>query len=127
MAMHRAAPIEMVQNGMHVFDSTGRDCGSVEYVQMGDPEAMTTRGNEASADGLVGGLVASVAGSEPDVPQPLKDRLLRAGFVKIDGPGLTDTDRYVRADRIAAVDGDRVTLICAWDQLALEGEDRPTF
>ena len=120
MTMHRATPIELVQNGMHVFDSTGRDCGAVEYVQMGDPEALTTRGNEASADGFVGGLVASVAGSEPDVPQPLKDRLLRTGFVKVDGPGLADTDRYVRADRIVGVDGEKVMLSCAWDQLALE-------
>lgn len=120
MAMHRSAPIEMVQNGMHVFDSAGRDCGEVEYVQMGDPEALTSRGNEASADGLIGGIVASVAGSEPDVPQPLKDRLLRTGFVKIDGPGLIDTDRYVRADRIADVDGDRVMLTVPWDQLMVE-------
>jgi hypothetical protein len=116
----RASPIEMVQNGMHVFDSNGRDCGEVEYVQMGDPEALTTRGNEASASGFVGGLAASVAGSEPDVPQPLKDRLLRTGFVKIDGPGLTDTDRYLMADRIAGVDGNRVLLACPWEKLAEE-------
>jgi hypothetical protein len=121
MAMNRGIRIiELVQNGMHVFDSTGRDVGEVEYVQFGDPEALTTRGNEASADGLVGGLAASVTGSEPDVPQPLKDRLLLGGFVKIDGPGLADTDRYVRADRIAAVDGDRVMLECPIEKAALE-------
>ena len=121
MAMNRGTGvIEMVQNGMHVFDSTGRDVGEVEYVQFGDPEAMTTRGNEASAEGLIGGIVASVKGSEPDVPQPIKDRLLRWGFVKIDGPGLTDTDRYVRADRIVGVDGDRVVLECPIEKAALE-------
>ena len=121
MAMNRGTPaIEFVQNGMHVFDSTGRDVGEVEYVQFGDPAALTTRGNEASADGFVGGLVASVKGSEPDVPQPIKDRLLRWGFVKIDGPGLSDTDRYVRADRIVGVDGDRVMLGCPIEKAALE-------
>lgn len=121
MAMNRGTRvIELVQNGMHVFDSTGRDVGEVEYVQFGDPEAMTTRGNEASAEGLVGGIIASVKGSEPDVPQPIKDRLLRWGFVKIDGPGLTDTDRYVRADRIVGVDGDRVVLECPIEKAALE-------
>jgi hypothetical protein len=57
---------------------------------------------------------------EPDVPGPLRAQLLRYGFVKVDGPGLTDTDRYVRSDRIASVSGDTVTLSVSKDRLAEE-------
>jgi hypothetical protein len=112
--------IEMIRNGMHVYDSAGVELGDVEYVQMGDPGAATTRGNEPGAGGFVGGLADTIVGSEPDVPQPLKDRLARSGYVKIDGPGLADTDRYVSADRIASVAGDRVTLSVTKEQLPLE-------
>lgn len=121
MSMNRSSrPIEMVREGMHVFDSAGDDIGTVEYVRMGDPAALTTRGNETEVGGFIRGIADTIVGSEPDVPQPLKARLARTGFVKIDGPGLADTDRYVAADRIASVDGDRVALGVTKDQLAVE-------
>jgi len=116
----RTRAIEMVRNGMDVFDSAGDKVGTVEYVQMGDPGAATTRGNEPGLGGFVGGIADTIVGSEPDVPQPLKDRLVRSGYVKIDGPGLSDTDRYVSADRIATVAGDRVTLSVTRDKLPIE-------
>jgi hypothetical protein len=115
-----ARGIELVREGMHVYDSAGVEIGTVEYVRMGDPAAVTTRGNETEVGGFIRGIADTIVGSEPDVPQPLKDRLARTGFVKIDGPGLADTDRYVSADRIASVDGDRVTLGVTKDQLPVE-------
>src|SRR5207249_1306676 len=38
--------IERVQEGMRVIDANGDDIGSVEHLKMGDPEALTTAGNE---------------------------------------------------------------------------------
>jgi hypothetical protein len=116
----RATAIEAVRQGMVVVDSAGERIGTVEMVQMGDPEAVTTQGNEHPSTGLIGAMVDAVAGTEPDVPEPLRSRLLRTGYLKIDGPGLTDTDRYARADRIAAVTGDTVRLAVRRDQLATE-------
>ena len=43
-----------VQEGMHVVDAAGEDLGKVEFLQMGDPEAVTTEGNEHRPDDLVG-------------------------------------------------------------------------
>ena len=120
--MSGAGLIELVRDGMTVVDVAGEEVGEVEYVQMGDPQAATTEGNEQGEPGLLGNVANAVFGDErePDVPGPLRAQLLRYGFVKVDGPGLTDTDRYVRSDRIASVSGDTVTLSVSKDRLVTE-------
>jgi hypothetical protein len=99
------ALIEQVHEGMLVVDRAGERLGDVADVQMGDPQAVTTEGNEDRDTGFLGDLARAVAGdeSEPDVPEPLRSQLIRYGYVKVDGPGLADVDRYVRSDKIAAV------------------------
>jgi hypothetical protein len=97
---------------MEVVDSAGKRIGKVQYVQMGDPGAATPRGNELEQPGLLGSAAIAIAGDErePDVSEPFRSLLLRTGFLKIDGPDLLDTDRYVRADRVAKVEDDLVRL-----------------
>ncbi len=100
--------IAQVRPGMTVVDATGEELGTVDYVRMGDPGAATV-GADLPAD--PGFFEAIFAGhSEPDLPEPLRSRLLRLGFIKIDGAGWIDTDRYVTADFIDRVSGDTVTL-----------------
>jgi hypothetical protein len=117
-----AGQIAQVTDGMTVVDSAGEKVGDVEYVQMGDPQAATTRGNEPDEPGLIGQVGMAILGDErePDVPEPKRSQLLRYGFIKVDGPGLTDADRYVRSDRIAGVSGDTVTLTVPKDELPTE-------
>jgi hypothetical protein len=113
--------IEAVQPGMAVVDAAGERIGAVELVRMGDPAAATARTYERpTAAGIVGQVLDAFRIEEPDVPEPLRSRLLQAGYVKVDGPGLTGADRYVRADQIAAVDADTVRLTVAKDQLPIE-------
>jgi hypothetical protein len=50
-----------------------------------------------------GHAVESVSGPEPDVPPALAARLVRLGYLEVDGDGLTDRHRYVAADEIAEV------------------------
>src|SRR5438105_2182227 len=50
-----SSAIARVREGMRVLDVAGSEIGKVEYVQMGDPEAVTTAGNQATPD--LGGLV----------------------------------------------------------------------
>jgi hypothetical protein len=57
---------------------------------------------------------------EPDVPGPLRARLPRSGYIKVDGGFLIETDRYVPADRIASVSDDTVHLKVSKDQLIKE-------
>ena len=115
----RAEPIELVRAGMRAVDATGRDVGEVAYVQMGDPEAATTQGTDTAATSVVEAFVA-IGEDEPDVVEPLRSQLLRHGFVKIDGPGLADSDRYVRADQIVGVDGDVVTVALPRERIPRE-------
>jgi hypothetical protein len=105
---------------MVVIDRADERVGTVEYVQMGDPEAVTTKGEDYQTPGLVRDVVRDVFGAEPDVPEPLRSQLLRYGFIKVDGPGLTDTDRYVRGDHVADVGGDAVRLSITKAQLIEE-------
>jgi hypothetical protein len=111
--------IEMVQTGMKVVDATGRELGEVEWVELGEP------GGEVPDDSLGDVFREGVAAlndhaGEPQLPEPVRTRFRQHGFFKVDGPGLLDTDRYVRADWIAQVASDRVHLTHAWDQLPRE-------
>ncbi len=104
-----------------LYDASGQKLGKVEYVQMGDPQAVTTQGNENQPD-LVGRVGMTIFGDErePDVPEPARSSLIRSGFIKVDGPNLLDTDRYVRSDLIASVADDTVTLKADESQILKE-------
>jgi len=117
-----ASPMELVHEGMTVVDSAGEKVGTVEGLKMGDPGAATEAGNELQDEGFLGD-VAEVFGDErePDVPAPMRARLLRTGYIKIDSPGfLIESDRYVPADQIESVAGDTVRLRVTKDALVKE-------
>ena len=111
-----------VQEGMRVVDAMGEDLGKVEYLQMGNPEAVTTEGDERRPRDLVGGVVerAFHEESEPDVPDPLRTELQRTGYLKIGGHGLVGKARYVSSERVSAVTGDTVRLSVRKGDLAKE-------
>ena len=113
--------IERVQEGMRVIDASGNDIGSVQGLKMGDPEAITVAGNEPTVS--AGYVPLSGDADEPQVPEPIRSDLLRGGYVKVDGPGIMDTDRYLRADVIERVEGNKVYLRLTKDRLAVESGD----
>jgi hypothetical protein len=115
-------PISHVHEGMRVVDAVGEEVGKVQFVRMGDPEAITTEGNEGRPTELMGKIASAVLPEErePDVPEPLRTRLLRTGYVKIDGPDLRDTDRYASSTQVREVSGDTVLLSVARRQLPVE-------
>ena len=90
-------PIAQVREDMPVIDAAGERIGKVSFVKMGDPEAVTTQGEETD-DG------------EPRVVGELRERLLRIGFIKIDRKGFLRPDAYAAADQIDRVEGDSVHL-----------------
>lgn len=113
--------IERVYEGMRVVDAQGDDIGKVEFVKMGDADAVTTQGNRIGPAAGVTPLDSDY--DEPEVPQPMRDNLLRVGFIKVDSAGLFDTDRYVQADAIQSVDGDCVCIRTSRERLPTEGEE----
>lgn len=109
--------IEFVREGMTVEDAGGEELGQVKLVRMGDPEAATTQGNVRGPTDVVEALLETLTGTEPDLPEAQRARLLRYGYMQLDGQGLSDAERYVRADYIREVSGDRVTLTVRRSQL----------
>ena len=120
-------PLERVREGMAVLDESGMRLGTVKRVQMGEPGAVTTAGESGGAG--TGGVAVAPADSsgtstalggaipfvpapsdEPDVPDPLRTRLRRVGFIEIDGSDLDGANRYVPGDRVADVAADTVRL-----------------
>ncbi len=113
-------PIVQVRAGMTVRDARGQDLGTVERVEIGNPDAATTRGNASAHHDIITDVISAALGGDADVPEPKRSQLLRYGFIRIDGPGLTDTDRFVRSDHIANVSGNTVTLSVTKEQLLTE-------
>ncbi len=109
-----STPLAQVREGMTVVDANGDDVGKVSYVKMGDPEAITTMGEEMDTGG---GLMSGIGGDdEPDVQDPFRSELIRDGFLKIGG-GFFGSDRYVPATMVNTVSTDTVTLNVTRDNL----------
>lgn len=119
--------LDLVRNGMHVIDADGEDIGTVKDVVLGDPEAVTTAGQEDDGTGTVAGVGAIGAGGTvgavgpvgvlgeyasgaSELPEVERSRLLRAGYVQVDLKGLFSGKKYAAGDEVAGVDNDVVTL-----------------
>jgi len=111
--------LELVQSGMMVVDADGKAVGRVEYMELGygDEEVPDDSLPDVFRSGV---QAANDRAGEPQLPEPVRTRFRQHGFLKVDGPGLTDTDRYVRGDWVAGVDGDRVRLTMPWSALPRE-------
>lgn len=112
--------LEHVREGMTVVDANGDDIGKVDEVRMGDPQAATVEGQAmGQADTIVDDAAAAFGARKdgPDVPDPFRSELMRDGYVRVDGKGWIDTDRYLRAADIADVEGDTVRLRVAKEAL----------
>jgi hypothetical protein len=103
-----STPIAAVRRGMSVVDIAGERVGTVELVQMGDPEAGTPHGR--TTGGPVGEVTGAPRGAEPRVAAELASQLERVGFVKVDGRGILHRDVYVAAVQVKDVVGDVVHL-----------------
>ncbi len=112
--------LERVREGMRVVDANGDDIGKVNEVRMGDAEAATVAGQEMDRSNTIVDDAAAAFGARedgPDVPDPFRSELMRDGYVKVDGKGWIDTDRYLRSADIADVVDDTVRLAVAKEAL----------
>ena len=112
--------LDQVQPKMKVFDTDGVELGSVEDVSMSDAGAVTTAGEDPSRSRGIFGGKGWIGGREPRVPEPMRTRLLRVGYIKLHGHDLPHHQRYVRGDCIASVENGRVELSVRKEELATE-------
>ena len=112
--------LDQVQLKMKVVDVDGVELGSVDDISMSDAGAVTTTGEDLGrSQGIFGGR-GWIGGREPRVPEPMRTRLLRIGYIKLDGHDLPHHQRYVRGDCIASVENGRVELSVRKEELATE-------
>lgn len=108
-------PLSIVHEGMTVLDRHGEKIGSVDWVKMTDddpatnaPIQVTAEGNEVG-DRTVLDIVAEAFRID-EIPEELRARLMRQGFMRMDADGIFASDRYVLPDQIALVSDQNVFL-----------------
>ena len=98
--------LERVEEGMDVYDADANSLGKVDRVYFGSMQAEGPEGYGRERS-WVEEFVEIFDADE--LPEPLRERLLANGFIRIEG-GLFGDDRYVMPDQIAAVTGGGVVL-----------------
>jgi hypothetical protein len=114
-----------IQEGMRVCDSAGDDIGEVRQVFLGAVSDKTHEHGSGPAtspdpdlrdDSLIDNLAEAVSADDP-LPETLRGRLLREGFIRIDTAGLFASDRFALPDQIDSVSADCVRLRLTKDEL----------
>ena len=122
--------LELVKEGMEVYDRDNDHIGVVEDVFMGTEnrvEEETGTGPATSNVGTGSGFpdntlleeIADVLSVEDEMPEVVIDRLRQSGFIRVDA-GIFDEDLYVVPSQIGSVEGDKVTLRVDKDDLVKE-------
>jgi hypothetical protein len=117
--------LTQVYEGMPVYDSTGQKIGTVEGVYLGAVSAETSQRGDgpataSSPDGREGSLIedfAKAIAPQHRLPETLRERLLRQGFIRIHSSGFFVADRYAMPAQIDSVSGDHVVLYATRDEL----------
>ncbi len=121
------SPLELVREGMKVFDRNGKEIGKVDMVRMsgvsnkassrGLGSTTTTTSSDAAlpSDTVVDDVASAFANDH--LPEELRERLMQKGFFRVDTKGLFASDRYVLPDQIGTVSNDEVHLKASRDEL----------
>ncbi|HVW92947.1 MAG TPA: hypothetical protein VHB74_10090 [Devosia sp.] len=111
-----------VHIGMRVIDSAQNEIGKVEDFRFSeneeepDVEPATLDTTARPADGnLMSDLAQAFAPDE--MPDEMRERLLREGYILLDTKGLFAVDRYVLPEQIASSTGDTLTLSVTRNEL----------
>jgi hypothetical protein len=99
-------PISKAMIGDSVVDSTGKEVGTVKFVKMGDPNAVTTEGQEDNDPGFLG--LGGDSYDMGDLPEQARRQLMRVGFIHIDVSWAND--RFAGAGQISRVADNTVHL-----------------
>ena len=85
---------QRISEGMIVYDSAGELVGTVQVVYFGG----------ASEEAIQRALHAEAGQSDlSSLPEELGARLMSQGYVVVDGPDLTGTNRYIGPEQIEGV------------------------
>lgn len=108
---HKRDIFDKIHEGMDVYDSEGDKIGTVERLYFGsegvdEPGPEPATAPEMRDDTLIDEIAEAF--NTEDIPEEVRERLLRHGFVHVDGGLIFDKDYYVLPDKIDRVDADGV-------------------
>jgi hypothetical protein len=83
---------QRISEGMIVYDSAGELVGTVQVVYFG-----------GASEEAIQKAIQSEANDLSNLPAELSTRLLRQGYVLLEGPDLTGGKRYISPDQIEGV------------------------
>jgi hypothetical protein len=108
--------------GMKVYDNHHHEIGTIDDLKFpenaGEPGVETADIDGADRnrrESIIGAIADAFAPDE--LPETLRERLLREGYIRLDADGLFAADRYILPSQIASAAGDEVTLNVEKDQL----------
>jgi hypothetical protein len=111
-----------VHTGMRVIDADSNEIGKIDDFKFSENEeqpGVTPADIDASDRqddrSLIGDIARTFA--PDDLPETLRDRLLREGYIRLDTKGLFAADRYILPEQIARMDGDSLVLNVRKDEL----------
>lgn len=106
-----------LHEGMIVVDRDMNLIGKVETFRASDenphqpgPETVTGSPIVEQDRNTLTSILADVFRPDDDLPREMQEKLLRDGFIRVDGEGLFAADRYVFPEQIERVEGDRIVL-----------------
>jgi len=119
-----------VKEGMEVYDYRGNMLGHVTDLYMGtsNPQsnergigATTAQGRETRDNSLIDDLARGF--TDRSIPEVLQARLLRNGFIEINGGALLSKTQYILPNQIDQVAGNRIDLRVNADELISSDSD----
>lgn len=112
-----------IRIGMKVLDRDRNVIGEIDDLKFpenatdptAEPETEGRMAGEDRADSIMG-VIADAFGRD-QLPEALRARLMREGYVHIDADGLFARDRYILPEQIAGLDADGIVLNVTRDDL----------
>jgi hypothetical protein len=111
-----------VYTGMRVIDANNNEIGKIDDFRFSENEeepGVTPADLDATDregdDSLIGDIARAFA--PDDMPEELRERLLREGYIRLDTAGLFAVDRYILPEQIMGLDGDALVLNVTKDEL----------
>jgi hypothetical protein len=113
-----------VKEGMEVYDRQGNMIGHVTDLYMGtsNPQSnergvgsATAQGRETRDNSLIDDIARAFGDNK--IPEVLQARLLRSGFIEINGGALLSRTAYILPNQIDQVAGNRIDLRVGRDEL----------
>ena len=104
-----------IRKGMKVLERAHNEIGRIEDFRFSenedfpDTEPADLDATDRHRDESLLEDIADVFAPD-DMPQVLRERLLREGYIRLDATGLFAADRYILPEQIASVSGDQVLL-----------------